>query len=266
MSDPIRILVVDDEAPARARLANLLADLAAELPHRIVGEAADGVAALEQLAANIADVVLVDIRMPRMDGIELAQHLTRLAQPPAVVFVTAYDQYAVKAFELSAIDYLLKPVKAARLLEALKKARRIAPDAPALRELAPQGRRHLRCLERGKLLLVPIGDVLYFKAELKYVTARSAAREYVLEESLAQLEEEFAQRFLRIHRNCIVARDAVAGVARAKEGPDSDGEQHWALLLHGIAERLPVSRRQWPHVKELIDGALPKSRQTEQDK
>lgn len=252
MSAALRILLVDDEAPARTRLRNLLSDLGGELPNRIVGEAADGVEALELQTTVPADVVLVDIRMPRMDGIELAQHLARLPQPPAVVFVTAYDQYAVKAFELAAIDYLLKPVKAARLAEALKKARRIAPDAPALRELAPQGRRHLRCLERSKMLLVPVADVLYFKAELKYVTARTREREYVLEESLAQLEEEYAQRYLRIHRNCIVARDAIAGVAREKDPVEADGEPHWMLLLHGVDERLQVSRRQWPQVKEII--------------
>lgn len=252
MSEPLRILVVDDEALARTRLRDLLGDLDAELPNRVVAEAADGVEALEKAAAGIADVAFIDIRMPRMDGIELAQHLTRLPQPPAIVFVTAYDQYAVKAFELSAIDYLLKPVKAPRLLEALRKARRVAPDAPALRELAPQGRRHLRCLERGRMLLVPVAEVLYFKAELKYVTARTAEREYVLEESLAQLEEEFPERFVRIHRNCIVARSAIAGVTREKEGSDGEADPHWALLLKGVDERLQVSRRQWPVVKEII--------------
>ncbi len=254
MSAPLRILIVDDEAPARARLTDLLADIAAELPNRVVGAAADGIAALELLAGNEADIALVDIRMPRMDGIEFARHAATLPQPPAVVFVTAYDQYAVKAFELSAIDYLLKPVKAARLAEALKKARRIAADAPALRELAPQGRRHLRCLERGKVLLVPVEQVLYFKAELKYVTARTVEREYLLEESLAQLEDEFAQRFLRIHRNCIVARDAIAGMTRENDAAEHEGEPHWTLLLHGVSEHLPVSRRQWPHVKELLGG------------
>ena len=252
MNPPLRILVVDDEAPARTRLIDLIADIAAEVPARVVGEAGDGIAALELVAEREADVVLVDIRMPRMDGIELAQHLARLARPPAVVFVTAYDQYAVKAFDLAAIDYLLKPVKAARLATALKKAQRIAADAPVLRELAPQGRRHLRCLERGRMLLVPVADVLYFKAELKYVTARTGEREFVIEESLAQLEEEFAQRFLRIHRNSIVARDAVAGVAREKDPEDPAGEPHWTLLLHGVPEHLPVSRRQWPHVKDLL--------------
>lgn len=252
MTEPLRILLVDDEAPARARLRDLLADLEAELPNRVVAEAADGIEALERATAGIADVALIDIRMPRMDGIELAQHLARLPRPPAIIFATAYDQYAIKAFELSAIDYLLKPVKAVRLADALRKARRLAPDSPALRELAPQGRRHLRSLERGKMLLVPVAEVLYFKAELKYVTARTKEREYVLEESLSQLEEEFAERFLRIHRNCIVARSAIAGVAREKEVAEGESEAHWVLLLHGCEDRLQVSRRQWPLVKEII--------------
>jgi two-component system response regulator AlgR len=251
-SAPLRILLVDDEAPARARLRDLLADLEDELPNIVVAEAADGVDALERTAEGGVDVALVDIRMPRMDGIELAQHLTRLAQPPAIVFVTAYDQYAVKAFELSAIDYLLKPVKAARLADALRKARRLAADAPVLRELAPQGRRHLRSLERGKMLLVPIAEVLFFRAELKYVTARTKEREYVLEESLSQLEEEYGERFVRIHRNCIVARKAIAGVAREKEGPEGETEAHWVLLLNGVDDRLQVSRRQWPQLKESL--------------
>jgi two-component system response regulator AlgR len=254
MSEPLRILLVDDEAPARARLRDLLGDIAADVPNSVVAEAADGADGLQCAGATAIDVALIDIRMPRMDGIELAQHLARLPQPPAIVFVTAYDQYAVKAFELSAVDYLLKPVKAARLAEALRKARRLAPDAPALRELAPQGRRHLRSLERGKMLLVPLAEVLYFKAELKYVTARTKEREYVLEESLNQLEEEFADRFLRIHRNCIVARDAIAGVAREKDAGEAEGEAHWVLLLKGVDERLQVSRRQWPQVKEIIGG------------
>jgi two-component system response regulator AlgR len=252
VSEALRILIVDDEVPARRRLRDLLGDVAVDVPNHVVGEAGDGAEALECLEAEAADVALVDIRMPRMDGIELAQHLAHLPQPPAVVFVTAYDQYAVKAFELSAVDYLLKPVKAARLAEALKKAKRLTADEPVLRELAPEGRRHLRSVERGRTLLVPVDDILFLKAELKYVTARTSEREYVLEESLAQLEEEFGQRFLRIHRNCIVARKAIAGVAREKVAAEGESDPHWALLLNGCDDRLQVSRRQWPQVKEIL--------------
>lgn len=249
------ILIVDDEPPARARLKALLADVAAEFPHRIIGEASDGLAALDLLACTPADIALVDIRMPRMDGIELAQQLVGQPQPPAIIFVTAHDEFALKAFELAAADYLMKPARAARLLEALKKARRLAPGAALLKALAPAGRTRLRVVERGAVRLIPIDEVLYLRAEQKYVTARTAEREYLLEESLAHLEAEFSSRFVRIHRNCLVAVDAVAGVVRETDGGAGEsgagevGEQYWALRLAGIPEHLPVSRRQWPQVK-----------------
>lgn len=258
MSGALRLLIVDDEAPARTRLRNLLDDVVAQVPTQVVAEAGDGIEALQRVEGLAIDIALIDIRMPRMDGIELARHLAGLAHPPAVIFVTAYDQYAVRAFELSAADYLLKPVKAARLAEALAKAIRSPTTAAAVSQAAeaivPGGRRQLRCLERGKVLLVPVADVVYFKAEQKYVTARTCEREYLIEESLAQLEGEFAQRFMRIHRNCLVARDAIAGYERDH---DSAGESdpRWALLLSDIPERLVVSRRLWPQVKAALAGA-----------
>jgi len=152
MSDgPLRVLIVDDEAPARARLKNLLADINGELPNVVVGEAADGVEALECLSRQEGgvDVALVDIRMPRLDGIALAQHLAARPGAPAVIFATAYDQYAVRAFELSAIDYLLKPVRAQRLLAALGKLPLGVPDAALLQRLAPEGRKHLHSTSAG---------------------------------------------------------------------------------------------------------------------
>jgi two-component system response regulator AlgR len=243
------LLIVDDEAPARARLRHLLADIAESFPHRMVGEAADGVAALEALAAHPADIVLIDIRMPRMDGIELAQQLAGLPQPPAIVFVTAYDEFALKAFELAAADYLLKPANAARLLDALKKAQRLLPDARVLQALAPAARTRLRVVERGRVILIPVDSILYLRAEQKYVTARTAERDFLLEESLAHLESEFAERFVRIHRNCLVAHAAVTGVLREAEAASDGGEPHWALCLKHLPEHLTVSRRQWPQVK-----------------
>jgi two-component system response regulator AlgR len=247
MTAALRVLIVDDEQ--RERLKNLLADLAPELPNAVVAEAADGVEALDRLNDAEVDIALIDIRMPRMDGIELARTIAARPQPPAVVFVTAYDQYAVKAFELSAVDYLLKPVRAPRLLDALKKARRLPPDDSVWHELSPHGRRQLQSSERGRILLVPVDDILFLRAELKYVTARTAAREFLLEESLTHLEQEFGERFVRVHRNCLVARGAIAGCQRAT---DADGEAYWAVLLRGCAEPIAVSRRQWPQVKALI--------------
>ncbi len=246
----LRVLVVDDEAPSRTRLRDLLGDIAGEQPNRVVGFAANGVEALRLLEQAPADVVLADIRMPTMDGVELARHLAHLPEPPAVIFTTAYDQYAVQAFELAAVDYLLKPVRAQRLADALSRARRRQPPADAvLASLAPGARQHFSVSERGRILLVPVAEVLYLRAELKYVTARTREREFLLDESLVQLEQEFSSRFLRIHRNCLVARGSIAGVERAGE---QEGEAHWDVLLNGLSERLPVSRRQWPAVRQAL--------------
>lgn len=244
---PLRVLIVDDEAPARSRMRDLLADIAAALPVTVAGEAANGREALE-LAAG-ADVVLLDVRMPGMDGIEVAQHLQKFDSPPAVIFTTAYDAYALQAFEVHAADYLLKPLKAARLQEALSRIRQQpAPSAELLRAMRPAPRSCLSAVERGRVHLIPVADVLFLRAELKYVTVRTAAREYLIEESLTQLEQEFPDRFVRVHRNCLVARAAIRGFERAGgEG----GEGPWQVLLAGLDERIPVSRRQQHLVREL---------------
>ncbi len=251
----LSLLIVDDEQPARARLRELLTDLAPEQPLTIAGEAANGVEALTKLQEGPVDVVLTDIRMPRLDGIELAQHLGNLPEPPAVIFITAYDNYAVQAFELNAIDYLLKPVRAQRLLAALQKITPRGAPTPALAEIGRQvrggGRTHLSCQERGRLLLVPVEEVLYFKADLKYVTARTREREYLLDEALTHLEEEFAERFIRLHRAVLVAKTALAGFERAAS---DDAEAYGWALVRGSGEKLPVSRRQWALAKEIAKG------------
>ena len=247
---PLRILIVDDEPPARERLRELLDDCRDEVPHVVAGEAANGPEGIECLASSPADVALVDIHMPGMSGIEFARHVQLLETPPAVIFVTAHDQYAVEAFELNAVDYLLKPVRAQRLAAALKKA---AAGARVTREVLervdPHPRRFFSVAERERITLVPVADVLYLKAELKYVTLRTREREFLVEESLARLEQEFEAFFIRIHRNCLAARRAIRGCERAS-GDESDAG--WALVLEGCEERLPVSRRQWAQVKALV--------------
>ena len=246
--NPPRLLLVDDEAPARARLRELLAKIAAEVPHSIAGEAMTGREALSAIEAGGVDVVLADIRMPEMGGIELARHLCKHETPPAVIFITAYDQHAIAAFEVNAIDYLLKPVRASRLADALRKSRLRGTPAPeALRRAAAEPRRYFSVAERGRINLVPVADTLYLKAELKYITLRTREREFLLEESLLHLEEEFSAEFVRIHRNCLVARAAMAGFERVGSGD----EGHWLVVLHGVPERLPISRRQWPSVRHL---------------
>lgn len=253
MNAVLRILIVDDEAPARARLRDLLTDLAAELPNQVVGEAADGLAGLEACQAFNPDVVLCDIHMPCMNGLELAQHLGRLPQAPGLVFITAFDQYAVQAFELAAVDYLLKPVRATRLAAALEKARHARLRGEQLQVLAPQGRTQLRSTERGRSLLVAVADIDFLRAEQKYVTAHTREREYLLEESLNQLEQEFGELFVRVHRNCLVARRAIAGYERGERADEGEsGEAQWQLILHGSNVRIPVSRRQWTQVKALL--------------
>jgi two-component system response regulator AlgR len=190
-----------------------------------------------------------------MDGIEAAQHMQRLPHPPAIVFTTAYDNYAIQAFEVNAIDYLLKPVRAERLRAALLKAKAlVAGSVEALRGLEPQGRVHLSVYERGRIVLVPVEKIIYLRAELKYVTVRTAEREYLVEESLSSLEQEFDRRFVRIHRNCLVARAYVAGFERQAQSESGETHSGWEVRLNGIDERLPVSRRQQHIVKEFGRG------------
>jgi two-component system response regulator AlgR len=247
-ADVLKILIVDDELPARRRMQELLADCAGRIPLAVVGEAANGRAALELAATVAPDLVLLDIRMPEIDGIEVARHLQKLPAAPRIIFTTAYDAYAIKAFEVHAVDYLLKPIRAARLEEALAHVRAAQPPQDdALRELQTQARAHLCAQERGRIDLIPVADIVYLKAELKYVTARTAEREYLLEESLTKLEQEFAERYVRIHRNCLVARAAIRGFERVHD----EGEGHWAVVLEGIDEKLAVSRRQQHVVREI---------------
>lgn len=246
---PLAIFIVDDEPPARNRIKELLDDCSDQLALEIVGEAGNGYDALARLSEVHADVVLTDIRMPQMDGVELAQHLNKLPKPPVVIFTTAYDAYAIKAFELHAIDYLLKPIRLGRLFDALTHARSAVPlRTEELQELTPEPRKNLSIHERGKIQLIPIEDVLYLRAELKYVTVRTAKQEYLIEEPLTALEKEFATRFIRIHRNCLVAKEEIEGFERVAD--DENGEQHWTVKLKGLDEKLPISRRQQYIVKE----------------
>ena len=245
----LRVFIVDDELPARNRLRDVLNDCSEQLAHEVVGEASNGQEALDKLLEIPVDVVLLDIRMPQMDGIELAQHLQKLPKPPVIVFTTAYDDSAIKAFELHAVDYLLKPIRQGRLLEALNRVRASIPlQAGVLRDLLPEPRKNFSIRERGKIRLIPIEQVLYLRAELKYITVRTAEREYLLEESLTDLESEFGARFVRIHRNCLVAKEAITGFE--KGGEDSAESAGWMVKLKGLDELLAISRRQQHIVKE----------------
>jgi two-component system response regulator AlgR len=248
LNPPLRVLIVDDEAPARHRLRDVLADCADQLAVDIVGEADNGLDALTLIQQQPVDVVLRGIRMPGMDGLECAAHINRLTSPPAIIFSTAYDAYACQAFDLNAVDYLLKPVRAERLVRALSRAHHLNNTLlDQLRDAHPKARSHLSLNEKGRIVLIPVDDILYLKAELKYVTVRTATREYLIEESLTYLENEFDPVFLRIHRNCLVARARIREIGKLPG--DEDG--HF-LRLDGLDERLMVSRRQYSALREII--------------
>jgi len=245
----IKLIIADDETPARNRLRDLLSDIA---DVSIVAEAQNGKEAIELAETHQADVLLLDIRMPLMDGIEAAQHAQKLAHKPNIIFTTAFDAYAIKAFDLNAIDYLLKPIRQERLETAINKVRALQPaQIEALKPLQNQ-RSHFSIHERGRVLLVPIADVIYLRAEQKYVTVRTAEREYLLEESLTQLESEFAALLVRLHRNCLVAKGYITGFEK-RQGINELGqaEQQWVALLKGVPETIAVSRRQQHIIKML---------------
>lgn len=247
----LKALVVDDEALARARLRTLLSDCKTPGVHS-VSEAANAVHAMEHLQHQQFDVLLLDIHMPGADGLALARMLQTLPHAPALIFVTAHAEYALQAFELEATDYLTKPVRLERLQAALQKvARRMAA-----RGVVPVEAAHEEVLviqERGRTERVPLRQVVYFKAELKYVTIRTAARSYLFDGSLNELEAKYAQQFLRIHRNALIARSAVRALEKHVEAEDGDGEG-CAVRLDGVDELLAVSRRQLAAVRALIKG------------
>lgn len=243
----LRALIVDDEMLARLRLRTLLGECTG--PRATVdGEAASAAQALELLAQHRFDVALLDIRMPGADGMALAQMLRAMPDAPAIVFVTAHAEHALQAFELDAIDYLTKPVRLSRLMVALQKIER---HMLASRSVATDAGNFLSIQDRGRTERVPIADVVYLKAELKYVTVRTAARSYILDGSLSDLEERHGRQFLRIHRNALVARRFVRALEKHFDAEEGEG---WAVRLQGVDELLIVSRRQLPAVRELVGG------------
>ena len=244
----LRVLLVDDESLARSRLTTLLGDCVA--PGAVVSaEAADARQAMSALKLGTFDVVLLDIRMPGIDGITLAQTIAAMPQPPAVVFVTAHSEHAVQAFELEAIDYLTKPVRLERLQQTLQKVERYLQVNRGLE--ADLAEDVLIILDRGRTERIPLSEVLYLKAELKYITVRTALRSYILDGSLSELEERHVTWFMRIHRNALIARRAVRALERHFDAEEGEG---WAVRLNGLDELLAVSRRQVSAVREAMSN------------
>ena len=243
----MNVMICDDEALARDRLRSLITMIGG---HHIVAEAGNGREAVELCRRHEPDIVLLDIRMPVMDGIEAARYLARMNKPPAVIFTTAYDDYTLQAFEANAVDYLLKPIREQRLAEALARARR--PTRAQLRAIEegsdkPKARTHICVQQRGDLKLIPVDEVCYFMADQKYISVRHAQGEVLIEESLKSLEQEFGDRFVRIHRNALVARKAIDGMIKRADG------RH-LVTLHNCPDQLEISRRHLPAMRRLLKG------------
>jgi two-component system, LytTR family, response regulator AlgR len=239
----LRVLIVDDEPPARERLRSMLAETEG---FEVAGEAENGRRALELCDSLLPDILLLDVRMPGIDGLEVARQLATLPEPPAVIFVTAFDEYALQAFESEAIAYLMKPIRAEKLRAALTKAGRLT--RPQLQQVATATREsprrsHIAVRGRDGLKLIPIDDVLCFQADQKYTTVRHQKGEDLIDDSLKTLEEEFAANFVRIHRNALVNTKYLERIARDASG------QHF-VHLRGLAEPMEVSRRMAGDLKD----------------
>ena len=240
----MNVLIVDDEQLARQRLRKMLSTTTG---YKIIGEAETGEDALRKTQASHPDVVLMDIRMPGMDGIEAASYINRMDNPPAIIFTTAFSDHALNAFEAHAIDYLLKPIKQSRLEAALDAAKRMnKAQLSQLREDESDGSRQKICVKsRGTLELIAIEEIAYFKADQKYVTLRTAEQEFLIEESLKTLEEEFSNQFIRIHRNALVARHMLLGLTKNNVG-------HACISFKDIDDLLEVSRRHLPFIRKQL--------------
>lgn len=244
----LKALVVDDEALARARLRALLGDCRA--PEVVVGgEAANAVEAMQWLQRDRFDLVLLDVHMPGVDGMALAQAVQALPTPPAIVFVTAHAEHALQAFELAAADYLTKPVRRERLQMALQKVERATQSIRGLEpEKAPE---MVLIQDRGRTERVPLSEVLYFKAELKYITVRTLHHSYILDGALNELEARYSATFLRVHRNALVLRRAMRALEKHHDPEEGEG---WAVRLNGVDDLLAVSRRQLAAVREALSA------------
>lgn len=239
----MKVLIVDDEQLARERLARMVSALDG---YAVVGEASNGLAALEQAQGLEPEVVLLDIRMPGMDGLETARHLAELTEPPAVIFCTAYEEHAVQAFDLQAVGYLLKPVRGENLAAALAKAQRVnKAQLMALGEQDVQRRTHISARTRRGIELIPLEDIRYFQADQKYVTVRHKGGEVIIDEPLRDLEEEFGELFVRIHRNALIAAGHIEGLERSAGGQSE-------IRLRDIGESLAVSRRHLAGVRRIM--------------
>lgn len=234
----MKYLVIDDEFLARARLKELLLRID---PSAEVFEAENGQQAIDFCEKHEPDTALVDIRMPGISGIELVYHFSALEKTPAVIFTTAYSEYALEAFDANAIDYLLKPVQIDRLKRALQKANPISEtQSESLRKTSRS--MHISISQKGKIKLVPIQNICYLKAENKYVMVKTAKEEYLMNDTLNNLETELGEDFLRVHRNALISTEHLEGLEKNDEG-------QWCVFFRGIDDTIEISRRQTPTIR-----------------
>lgn len=239
----MKVLIVDDEHLARDRLSRMLSALDGV---SVVGEAANGLQAVKLTAELQPEIVLMDIRMPGMDGLEAAQHLAGFDEPPAVIFCTAYEEHALEAFDLQAVGYLLKPVRKEKLADALGKSQRVnKAQLVALSEDETPRRTHISARTRRGVELIPIEKIAFFQADQKYVTVRHGDSETIVDDTLRELEDEFSDRFVRVHRNALVAAAHVVGLDKTSEG-------HFQIRLRDVDVALDVSRRHVAAVRKFV--------------
>ena len=239
------VLIVDDEKLARERLVRMVTKING---FTVLGEASDGAEAISKVKELKPEIVLLDIRMPGMDGIQAARLIGELPNPPAIVFCTAYGEHALEAFEANAVGYLLKPVKADALEKALQQARRLTQaQMAAVQHQEEHGRQHISSKTRLGMELIPVDDVRCFVADHKYVTVYSTHGEKLIDDTLKELEDEFGERFVRVHRNALVSLKHIEGLERIPLG-------QFCVRLQGLAFKPVVSRRHVTVLRKMMQS------------
>ena len=240
----MKVLIVDDEAPARDRLVHMVSSIDSM---ETSGQASNGLEAVRMVQDSHPDVVLMDIRMPGMDGLEAARHLSEMDEPPAIIFTTAYSEHALEAYDANAVDYLVKPIRQEKLEKSLAKARKLtkAQIAALNMETNTTGRSHICARIRGNLELIPVDEIVYFQADQKYITVRHVGGEVLIEDALKNLEVEFEDRLIRIHRNALVSTNYITGMEKNIDG-------RFVVTFKEVDDTFEISRRHVAEVRKFL--------------
>lgn len=240
----MKVLIVDDEPPARDRLQHMISGMD---NMQVCGQAAHGLEAVNMVQATQPDIVLMDIRMPGMDGLEAARHLSEMDEPPAIIFTTAFSEHALEAYDANAVDYLVKPIRQEKLEKSLVKARKLSKAQIVALDIQTNnvGRSHICARVRGNLELISVDNIIYFLADQKYISVRHKDGEVLIEDALKSLESEFESRFLRIHRNALVSTKFITGMEKQTDA-------RFLVTLQGIEDKLEISRRHVAEVRKFL--------------